>query len=250
MFMTNVSSPAPSTSHAPSARSADGCALHAAQSVSIVRFEPGHGPAVLEMVLTIQQQEFGLPVSADSQPDLVDIPGHYQLARGNFWVALATGHVVGSVGLLDIGEGRAALRKMFVAAPWRGGRFGVAQGLLDTLLQWCGGRGISEVWLGTTEKFLAAHRFYEKNGFGRVDRCSLPSRFPVMAVDTRFYRWTSPTALQVSIRPGQARCGCLAELGRTAACRRAVRTDAAGSAVVPTPLAAARLLEQLVRSLK
>jgi GNAT superfamily N-acetyltransferase len=108
------------------------------------------------MVLTIQQQEFGLPVSADSQPDLADIPGHYQRARGNFWVALATGQVIGSVGLLDIGEGRAALRKMFVAAPWRGGRFGVAQRLLDTLLQWCGGQGISEVLKSVDEAYAAA----------------------------------------------------------------------------------------------
>lgn len=44
-----------------------------------------------------------------------------------------------------------------------------------------------EITLGTTAKFLAAHRFYEKNGFSEVDRAALPDRFAVMVVDTKFY---------------------------------------------------------------
>lgn len=34
---------------------------------------------------------------------------------------------------------------------------------------------------------LAAHRFYEKNGFRELARSELPERFPVMAVDSKFY---------------------------------------------------------------
>jgi N-acetylglutamate synthase-like GNAT family acetyltransferase len=161
-------------------------------AIDVQPFQPRHAVAVRDLVLAIQQQEFSLPVTAESQPDLLDIPGHYQRGLGNFWVALREGQVVGSIGLLDIGEGRGALRKMFVAAPMRGSGSGVAQRLLDTLLQWCSARGMQEVWLGTTEKFLAAHRFYEKSGFARVDRRQLPHGFPVMAVDTRFYRWSGP----------------------------------------------------------
>jgi RimJ/RimL family protein N-acetyltransferase len=52
------------------------------------------------------------------------------------------------------------------------------------------GKGLRELYLGTTEKFLAAHRFYEKNGFGRVGLESLPEAFPRMFLDTRFYRRT------------------------------------------------------------
>ena len=44
------------------------------------------------------------------------------------------------------------------------------------------------IYLGTTEAFTAAHRFYEKNGFHRVERAALPQSFPVMAVDTRYYQ--------------------------------------------------------------
>ena len=47
---------------------------------------------------------------------------------------------------------------------------------------------VREVYLGTTAKFLAAHRFYEKNGFVEIDHSELPESFPVMVVDTKFYR--------------------------------------------------------------
>ena len=171
----------------------------ASRTMQILPFEPRHAAAVLDLVLSIQQQEFGLPVSADAQPDLLDIPGRYQSGNGNFWTALSDARVVGTIGLLDIGQGRTALRKMFVAAPMRGSRHGVAQRLLDTLLHWCRERGVNEVWLGTTEKFLAAHRFYEKNGFDRVEPHALPRSFPVMAVDTRFYRRRLPGA--AALRP-------------------------------------------------
>ena len=42
--------------------------------------------------------------------------------------------------------------------------------------------------LGTTEAFRAAHRFYEKSGFRRVESATLPDAFPRMKGDTRFYR--------------------------------------------------------------
>ena len=48
-------------------------------------------------------------------------------------------------------------------------------------------QGITEVFLGTTDKFLAAHRFYEKKGFRELPKADLPSTFPVMAVDSKFY---------------------------------------------------------------
>jgi GNAT superfamily N-acetyltransferase len=76
---------------------------------------------------------------------------------------------------------------MCVKAGHRGAGHGVAGRLLDVLFAWCNGEGVNEVYLGTTAKFLAAHRFYEKNGFREILRAELPARFPVMAVDTKFY---------------------------------------------------------------
>jgi N-acetylglutamate synthase-like GNAT family acetyltransferase len=156
--------------------------------IDIVPFRPEHAAGVVAVILPIQQAEFGIPITLGMQPDLRDIPGFYQHGHGNFWVALDGGVVVGTIALLDIGNRQAALRKMFVAATHRGVQRAVAHRLLDVLVSWCSAQGLREIFLGTTDKFLAAHRFYEKNGFHPIDRGELPERFPVMAVDTRFYR--------------------------------------------------------------
>jgi N-acetylglutamate synthase-like GNAT family acetyltransferase len=156
--------------------------------LAIRPFSPRDAEGVASVILPIQQEEFGIPITLDAQPDLRDIPAFYQQNSGNFWVAQADEKIVGTIGLLDIGQAQGALRKMFVAQSHRGREHGVAKRLLDTLLDWAEVRGIAEIYLGTTDKFLAAHRFYEKNGFSEVDRATLPASFPVMAVDTRFYR--------------------------------------------------------------
>ena len=118
----------------------------------------------------------------------MNIPGFYQAGNGNFWLALHDGELAGSIGLKDIGNARGALRKMFVDARYRGKEYGLGQALLDTLLDWARDSQLKEILLGTTEKFLAAHRFYEKNGFIALSKNSLPEEFPVMSVDNIFYR--------------------------------------------------------------
>lgn len=155
--------------------------------IAIVPFSAPHLDGVVSLVLPIQQVEFGVPVTLEAQPDLLDIAGVYQWGKGDFWIALARGEVVGTVGLWDLGDGQGALRKMFVAPAYRGAADGVSLRLLRALLRHARERGVAEIFLGTTEQFLAAHRFYEKNGFARIARTALPARFPVMAVDTRFY---------------------------------------------------------------
>ncbi len=163
-----------------------------ASSVSTIVIQPyrsGHRQGVIDVILPIQQQEFGIPVTLADQPDPQDVPGFYQQKAGNFWVALAGAEVVGTIALVDIGHRQAALRKMFVKEAWRGKGKGVAQALLETLLRWDRQQDLREIYLGTTAKFLAAHRFYEKNGFRVIAKAMLPPAFPVMNVDTKFYRF-------------------------------------------------------------
>jgi N-acetylglutamate synthase-like GNAT family acetyltransferase len=59
--------------------------------------------------------------------------------------------------------------------------------LLDTVLGWARAKGVLEIFLGTTSKFLAAHRFYEKNDFSEITQSALPPAFPIMTVDTKFF---------------------------------------------------------------
>ena len=155
--------------------------------INILPFAPHYLDGVINVILPIQQAEFKIPVSLESQPDLKNIPSFYQHGIGNFWIARADEEVVGTVALLDIGNHQAALRKMFVKADYRGSEHGVAKRLLETLLLWSQEQSVQEVFLGTTAKFLAAHRFYEKNGFQEIASSELPQNFPIMEVDTKFY---------------------------------------------------------------
>jgi N-acetylglutamate synthase-like GNAT family acetyltransferase len=151
-------------------------------------FEPGDEPGITDVILPIQREEFGIAITAKDQPDLADIPGFYQTGKGQFWVAVKDGRIVDTISLKDIGDDEAALRKMFVAADVRGREHGVAAQLLKALLAHAAYVGLKTILLGTTDKFLAAHRFYEKNGFSEVAPEELPTSFPRMAVDSKFYR--------------------------------------------------------------
>ena len=155
--------------------------------IEIKPYSSEYGAGIVALILPIQQEEFAIPITLTDQPDLLDIPDFYQHGKGNFWVALEGDTVVGTISLLDIGNGQGALRKMFVSANYRGSAHGVAQRLLNTLFGWSREQGVAEILLGTTAKYLAAHRFYEKNGFAEIGKEQLPASFPVLAVDTKFY---------------------------------------------------------------
>ncbi len=154
-------------------------------SISIIPFVPVHASAVAELVLSIQSGEFGFDVSLSDQPDLADIPGNYLVGAGGFWLALDSDRVVGCIGLMDLGSGDGSLRKMFVALDHRGA--GIAQRLLDTLHGHARTSGIKRLYLGTTSSYHAAHRFYEKNGYQRIEARGLPSGFPRFEIEDRFY---------------------------------------------------------------
>lgn len=156
-------------------------------AIVIRPFRAEDAPAVLALILSIQRQEYGLAITAQDQPDLAAIPTFYQVGAGQFWVAERRGAIVGTIGLKDIGQGSAALRKMFVGQEARGAG-GAATPLLEAATAHARSQGLTTIWLGTTDRFLAAHRFYEKHGFERVTADDLPPAFPRMAVDTVLYR--------------------------------------------------------------
>jgi GNAT superfamily N-acetyltransferase len=154
--------------------------------IHVAAFEAGDCDAVIALVLDIQRGEFGVPITLADQPDLADVAGFYQVGRGGFWVAKEGDAIVGTIGLLD--GGVAALRKMFVRRDRRGREHGVAARLLDALVAYAREQGIPSLVLGTRPEMVAAHSFYEKNGFVRVEAEALPAGFARMAVDSVFYR--------------------------------------------------------------
>jgi GNAT superfamily N-acetyltransferase len=160
-----------------------------AEEVVVQPYSEKYKDDIINMILDIQQKEFHVQIQKEDQPDLSDIQGFYQKGAGNFWIALYGDQLAGSISLLDIGDNQAALRKMFVKAPYRGNKYNVAKTLLQTSIEWAKQNKINMIYLGTTEKYLAAHRFYEKNRFAEISAQDLPASFPIMKVDTKFYKY-------------------------------------------------------------
>jgi GNAT superfamily N-acetyltransferase len=159
-----------------------------AYALTIASYVPGDEDAIIGLIVPIQAKEFGVAITAAGQPDLRDIPGFYLPGAGGFWIARDGDRVVGTISLKDIGGSTAALRKMFVASEYRGAPYRTGQVLLDALLAHARTVGLRRILLGTTEAFKAAHRFYERNGFVPIAKGDLPPAFPLMTLDTRFYR--------------------------------------------------------------
>ncbi|HHL32151.1 MAG TPA: GNAT family N-acetyltransferase [Oceanospirillales bacterium] len=156
-------------------------------NVLIVPFSSAYQQQVVELILGIQAGEFGISITVDDQPDLLDIGKYYQQDNGNFWLAIMGQKVVGTISLADIGNNQVALRKMFVKQAYRGKPLFIGQQLLDTAIDWCNNRQIRQIYLGTVPSYHAAHKFYEKNGFMRIDQSRLPMAFQIMEVDKYFY---------------------------------------------------------------
>ncbi len=160
------------------------------QNIQIRPFVPKYEDAVINLIVPIQQKEFNIDITAQDQPDLKGITGFYQKGSGNFWVAMHKKKIIGTISLLDIGNNQAALRKMFVSQQFRGAEYKTATLLLQHLISWAKTRYLTDIFLGTTPKFIAAHRFYEKNGFMEISKEKLPQPFPIMKVDTKFYHYS------------------------------------------------------------
>ena len=157
---------------------------------SIEIYQDNYKDRVIDLILNIQNEEFRIPITREQQPDLSEIPKYYQVNNGGFWIARIDEKIIGTIALLDIGNNKGALRKMFVDKNYRGKEFGVGQKLLNSLVAWARQKGVTDIFLGTTEKFIGAQRFYVKNGFIELQKQDLPKEFPVMDVDVKFYRLT------------------------------------------------------------
>jgi GNAT superfamily N-acetyltransferase len=162
------------------------------KTVQIVEYNPDYQKRIEQLILPIQTIEFKVPITREEQPDLMHIQATFQQGAGNFWVALWKDEVVGTIGIVDIGENQVALKKMFVRDDFRGKDKGVAASLMGRTKEWRQENGIETILLGTVDGMKAAHRFYEKNGFVEIARTALPNTFPIVTVDTKFYSLKLP----------------------------------------------------------
>ncbi len=153
--------------------------------ITIEPFEVQYQQQVENMVLSIQNGEFLLGITAQDQPDLPNIKAFYQDRGGQMWVAVdENNEVKGCTAYEKLDEEHGALRKMFMKPEMRGRKdIKLAQELYDTFLDFAKQNGSKYLWLDTPHAAQAAHRFYERNGWNIVPVDELPKSYKIPKID-------------------------------------------------------------------
>jgi len=68
--------------------------------MDVLEYDAKNERDVIDLILDIQTNEFGIQIDVEQQPDLKNIPSIYQKGNGNFWVAIHQNNVVGTISLL------------------------------------------------------------------------------------------------------------------------------------------------------
>ena len=138
----------------------------------IREIRPEDNPAV-EAVIRQCLVEFGADHegTAWADPDLGRFSEIYNSEGNRYWVAVTPeGKIVGGAGVGELPgvEGTCELRKMYCLPEARGTGTGLA--LLNTALGYARLYYYKRCYLETLPNMTAARRFYEKNGFTRIDK--------------------------------------------------------------------------------
>jgi len=151
--------------------------------MEIMEFQDKYQQQIIDLILSIQNDEAGINLTIAEQPDLLDVPSCYEKNGGAFWIAVEQETVIGTIAFMNYGNGNAVMKKFFVRADWRCRKIGFA--LYETLLQRLKANGYHQVLLDTPSVAHDSHQFYEREGFQKISRESLP--FPYQYPDRDSY---------------------------------------------------------------
>jgi putative acetyltransferase len=122
------------------------------------------GDAIRHLVFTVLVEHGLMPDPEGIDADLADIEGSYFRAGGLFDVLVDSRHkVIGTVGLFPLGPGRCELRKMYLAAAFRGQ--GLGRRLLEHAIAQARELGFMRIELETAYVLTTAMKLYESFGF-------------------------------------------------------------------------------------
>jgi GNAT superfamily N-acetyltransferase len=138
------------------------------------RIEEGYRPGVIGRVVELHGRYYGQAWGLDRRfeievaAELAGFFARYDPARDGFWCALDGGTVLGAITIDGAPTGDEGVRlRWFILDPASHGR-GIGRQLLAAALDWCRGKAVTRVWLGTFAGLDAARRLYEQAGFQLV----------------------------------------------------------------------------------
>lgn len=140
-------------------------------------YEDKYKNQVIALILYLQNYDNKVDLSLEQQPDMNAIPRYYFETGGNFWIVVNDEDlVVGTIGFLVKGK-TGVLKKFFVHPDYRGRDKGVSTPLYDKLIETAKEKELDAIVLDTPANCHAAHRFYEKKGFVRIEKDDLPVQY-------------------------------------------------------------------------
>jgi GNAT superfamily N-acetyltransferase len=159
--------------------------------ITIKPFELRYQKQIEKLVLTIQNEEFRLNITAQDQPDLPNLLGFYKPNGGEFWIAVdEQDAVLGCIGFEKLDDDNGALRKMFLVKAMRGNKeIKLAQMLYDTLIAYARSLNVKLICLDTPLVAHAAHRFYERNGWVLTPLEKLPSTYRIPKIAPKLIKF-------------------------------------------------------------
>jgi N-acetylglutamate synthase-like GNAT family acetyltransferase len=151
--------------------------------VTIEPFNESHQHSINVLSREIQR-EFFIPFSSKDSRSITELSKDL---NQKYWVALSYGKVIGTVGIVKIGDNKGVLKRMFLKKGFRGQEHKISHKLLQLAIYYAMENGIKEIYLGTMTQFVAAQKFYVKQGFVQIQEEQLPKDFPANPQDTLFY---------------------------------------------------------------
>ena len=135
--------------------------------IIIRKHKPGEPSLVVHFYYKLFEEQFDFLPSTE-QYFLHAMTELFENPDGNeLWVAEENGDIVGSISIVDKGDGTAQLR-LFGTHPSTQGK-GVGKALMQTAMNFCKEKGYHHIYLWTIDICKAALHIYEKFGFKCTD---------------------------------------------------------------------------------
>ena len=153
--------------------------------MQIITYQEKYRQQIIDLILDIQNNEAKINLSLEEQPDLLDIPSCYEKDGGEFWLAVEGDTVIGTLALMNKGNGNAVLKKGFVRADYR--KQGILGKLYATLQEFAKEHDLTTFVFDTPSVATNCHSFFEKRGYRRITKAELPFPYEYPDRDSYLY---------------------------------------------------------------